>query len=40
VGSAAALNSQLRSAKSGRAIMLLVRRGGGTQYVTVTPAEG
>lgn len=40
VGSAGALNTQLRSAKAGQAIMLLVRRGGGTQYVTVTPAEG
>ncbi|MFS8138542.1 MAG: PDZ domain-containing protein, partial [Thermomonas sp.] len=40
VGSAGALNAQLRSAKAGQALMLLVRRGGGTQYVTVTPAEG
>ena len=40
VGSTGALNTQLRSAKAGQAIMLLVRRGGGTQYVTVNPAEG
>ncbi|MEO6154662.1 MAG: DegQ family serine endoprotease [Thermomonas sp.] len=40
VGSASALNGQLRGAKAGQAIMLLVRRGGGTQYVTVTPNQG
>jgi len=40
VGSAGALNAQLRSLKAGQAVMLLIRRGGGTQYVTVTPVEG
>ncbi len=39
VGSAGALNTQLRGAKAGQALMLLVRRGGGTQYVTVTPTK-
>ncbi len=39
VGSANALNSQLRGLKPGQAVMLLVRRGGGTQYITVNPAE-
>jgi len=38
VGSAGALNAQLRSARAGQAVMLLVRRGGGTQYITVNPA--
>ena len=38
VGSANALNAQLRGLKPGQAVMLLVRRGGGTQYVTVDPA--
>lgn len=40
VGSAAALNAQLKAAGMGRPVMLLVRRGGGTRYVTVNPAEG
>jgi serine protease Do len=40
VGSAAALNAQLKAAGTGRPVMLLVRRGGGTRYVTVNPAEG
>ncbi|MGV8922812.1 MAG: DegQ family serine endoprotease [Thermomonas sp.] len=40
VGSASALNGQLRGVKAGQAVMLLVRRGGGTQYVTVTPTQG
>ena len=39
VGSAGALSAQLRGAKAGTAVMLLVRRGGATQYVTVTPAK-
>ena len=39
VGSANALNAQLRGLKPGQAVMLLVRRGGGTQYVTVDPGE-
>ena len=38
VSSAASLNAQLRAAGAGNAVMLLVRRGGGTQYVTVNPA--
>ena len=38
VGSAGALNAQLRGLKAGQAVMLLVRRGGGTQYITVNPA--
>jgi serine protease Do len=37
VGSAGALNAQLRGLKAGQAVMLLVRRGGGTQYITVSP---
>ena len=40
VGSASGLNAQLRALKPGQAAMLLVRRGGGTQYVTVNPAQG
>lgn len=40
VGSTNALNAQLRTVKAGQAVMLLVRRGGGTQYVTVTPGKG
>ena len=39
VGSANALNAQLRGLKPGQAVMLLIRRGGGTQYITVDPAE-
>jgi serine protease Do len=38
VGSAGELNAQLRGLKAGQAVMLLVRRGGGTQYITVNPA--
>jgi serine protease Do len=38
VGTPAALNAQLRGAKAGQAVMLLIRRGGGTQYITVNPA--
>ena len=38
VSSAASLNAQVRAAGTGKAVMLLVRRGGGTQYVTVNPA--
>jgi serine protease Do len=40
VGSASALNGQLRGTKAGQAVMLLVRRGGGTQYVTISPTQG
>ena len=36
--SAGALNAQLRGLKPGQAVMLLVRRGGGTQYITVDPS--
>lgn len=39
VASSAALNTQLRAAGAGKPVMLLVRRGGGTQYITVNPAE-
>jgi serine protease Do len=39
VGSAGALNAQLRGLKAGQAVMLLVRRGGGTQYITVNPVD-
>ena len=38
VASAGALNAQLRGLKPGQAVMLLVRRGGGTQYITVDPS--
>ncbi|RZA19961.1 MAG: DegQ family serine endoprotease [Lysobacteraceae bacterium] len=37
VGSAKALNAQLRGLKPGQGVMLLVRRGGGSQYITVNP---
>ncbi len=40
VGSASALDAQLRSVRSAQSVMLLVRRGGGTQYVTITPNQG
>ena len=36
VGTAAALNRQLAGVRPGQAVMLLVRRGAGTQFVTVT----
>ena len=39
VSSASVLNAQLRAAGAGKPVMLLVRRGGGTQYITVNPAE-
>ena len=39
VGSAAALDAQLRAAGTEKPVMLLVRRGSGTRYVTVTPAS-
>ena len=37
VGNVSALNSALSGVKAGDAVMLLVRRGGSTQYVAVTP---
>ena len=37
VSSAARLNAQLRAAGAGKPVMLLVRRGGGTQYLTINP---
>lgn len=40
VGSAEALNAQLRAAGTDRPVMLLVRRGGGTRYITVSPSSG
>ena len=39
VGSVDALNAQLRAVGADKPVMLLVRRGGGTRYVTVTPVE-
>jgi serine protease Do len=36
VGTAAALNRELTTIKPGQTVMLLVRRGGGTQFVAVT----
>ena len=38
VASARDMNAQLRAVGAGKPVMLLVRRGGGTQYVTVDPA--
>jgi serine protease Do len=37
VGSAAALNQQLRTLKPGQTAMLLVRRGNASQYIAITP---
>jgi len=37
VGSAVALDRQLREVRAGQTVMLLVRRGDATQYVAVTP---
>jgi serine protease Do len=37
VASAAALDRALRATSAGQTVMLLVRRGGGTQFVAVTP---
>ena len=36
VGSAAALNRELDKVRAGQTVMLLVRRGGATQFVAVT----
>ena len=38
VSSAATLNARLRAVGAGKPVMLLVRRGGGTQYLTINPA--
>ena len=38
VGSVAALDAQLRAVGTGKPVMLLVRRGGGTQDLTINPA--
>ena len=38
VSSASALNAQLRAVGTGKPVMLLVRRGGGTQYLTINPS--
>ena len=38
VSSAATLNAQLRAFGTGKPVMLLVRRGGGTQYLTINPS--
>jgi serine protease Do len=41
VASVAALERELGKVRAGQAVMLLVRRGGGTQYIAVTPrADG
>ena len=41
VSSVAALERELGKVRTGQAVMLLVRRGGGTQYIAVTPrADG
>lgn len=40
VGSVKALDAQLRAAGTGKPVMLLVRRGGATVYVTVDPSQG
>ena len=37
VGSPAALDRELGKVKAGQTVMLLVRRGGATQFVAVTP---
>lgn len=39
VGSVKGLDAQLRAAGTGKPVMLLVRRGGGTVYVTVDPTQ-
>lgn len=39
VGSATALDRELGKVRSGQTVMLLVRRGGATQFVAVTPEE-
>lgn len=39
VGSASALNRELAKVRAGQTVMLLVRRGGATQFVAVTPDE-
>lgn len=40
VGTAANLDRELRNVKPGQTVMLLVRSGGGNQYIAVTPREG
>ncbi len=37
VGSTAVLNAELNNVKAGQTVMLLVRRGGSSQYISVTP---
>jgi serine protease Do len=39
VGSASALDAQLKAAGAGKPVMLLVQRGGGTRYVAVNPVQ-
>ena len=39
VGSVAALDAQLRAAGTGKPVMLLVQRGGGTRYMAINPAQ-
>lgn len=40
VGSVAALDRELAKARAGQTVMLLVRRGAGTQYIAVAPRVG
>ncbi|NZA25969.1 Do family serine endopeptidase [Luteimonas sp. SJ-92] len=40
VAGAAALDRQLRDVRAGQTVMLLVNRGGTTQFIAVTPREG
>ena len=40
VGSAAALDRELGKVRAGQTVMLLVRRGGATQFIAVAPDEG
>ena len=39
VGSVASLDARLKAVGTGKPVMLLVRRGGATRYVTLTPGE-
>jgi serine protease Do len=39
VGSVAALDAQLRTVGAGKAVMLLVQRGGGTRYLAINPVQ-
>jgi serine protease Do len=39
IGSASALDRELARVENGRTVMLLVRRGGATQFLAVTPDD-